>query len=402
MAFRIGIGPMLVFAYLPRYDSYKDRYRMFASMCDLGAEVRMFLGHGRHPVDFAPPAGFVQIPVSSGKGAVARRSHIRKYLADLPTDRRVVLHDTFIAQMAMQIRNRWTIRRRLANVRNVLSLYSPSAAFLLGGRWRGIDREFRTTLKEWPYYLKKQIPVVLSEFISSRVVDCVVGNSDEIVRSVRRYYRVPADRCGCISACIDTNHYTPGPAIPDSLGIPPRTRTMLFVGKFQRLKGISTLMRAFDLAADRIPNLQLIMVGRPGDTEFAWFQPLVDSLRHRQAVDIREPVGSDKLIDYYRTCDVFLLPSHHEGSPRVVKEALACGCPVIASRIPGNEIIDPKGESILFASDYAPETYAELIVRVLSDDSYRRQRIEAGVEVARRLSPIAIARQYLDLYESLF
>ncbi len=393
---------MLVFAYLPRYDSYKDRYRMFAAMCEFGAEVRMFLGHGEHPADFSPPANFVQLPVTSGQGVLARRKHIRKYLADLPSDRRVILHDTFIAQMAMQMRNRWTLRRRRPNVRNVLSLYSPSAAFLLGGRWRGIDHEFRTTLREWPYYLRKQIPVVLSEFLSSRSVDCVVGNSDEIVRSVVRYYGIPPARCCAISACINTEHYTPGPRVPERVSIPAEAKAILFVGKFQRLKGISTLMRAFDLAAERIPGLRLVMVGRPGDTEFAWFQPLIDSLKHRDGVDIREPVGSDKLLDFYRTCDVFVLPSHHEGSPRVVKEALACGCPVIGSRIPGNEIIDPDGESIVFASDYSPRTYADLIIRMLSDDSYRGQRIEAGMEVVQRLSPTAVARQYLDLYGSLF
>jgi glycosyltransferase involved in cell wall biosynthesis len=393
---------MLVFAYLPRFDNYKDRYGMFAAMCELGAEVRIFLGHGEHPADFSPPDRFVQLPVTSGQGVLARRKHIGQHLADLPSDRRVILHDTFIAQMAMQIRNRWTWRRRRPNVRNVLSLYSPSAAFLLEGRWRGIDREFRTTLKEWPYYLKKQIPVVLSEFLSSRAVDCVVGNSEEIVRSVSKYYRIPPPRCRCISACIDTKHYTPGPPVPAGLNIPANARTILFVGKFQRLKGITTLLRAFDLAAEQIKGLRLIMVGRPGDTEFAWFQPLIDSLKHRDGIDIREPVGSDRLLDFYRTCDVFVLPSHHEGSPRVVKEALACGCPVIASRIPGSEIIDPGEESIVFAPDYSPRTYADLIVRMLSDDSYRRQRVEAGLEVVRRLNPFAVARQYMELYESLF
>jgi glycosyltransferase involved in cell wall biosynthesis len=148
--------------------------------------------------------------------------------------------------------------------------------------------------------------------------------------------------------------------------------------------------------------VRLILLGEVEGTAYVWFKDLLDSLPSASRIEMRGLVDSDILRDYYRSCDLFLMPTYHEGSPRVVKEAMACGLPVVTSRVSGNYAIDPQGKSLVYASDWDPSEYAGLMDKVLGDSRFRERRIEEGLKLADLLRPEAVARNYLELYYSLF
>jgi glycosyltransferase involved in cell wall biosynthesis len=374
---------------------------MFASMCKYGHKVRIIIYHDDHPLANTMPEGLEQLSIPRGTNFWTRRKFIREHMRHIPDDKQVVLHDTFIAEMALHRRHRWTLKKA-DNIRNILSLYAATSDFLFGGHWRGKSKEYRTSLWEWPYYLKRHGFVVLGEIFSCQLVDCIVGNSMSVINSLKKYYHVSPKRLRCIPAEVDTDFYCPGPAKKEELGLPKDQKIILYAGHYQRLKGIDILLKAFDIYARKNKDVRLVMVGDINDTGHCWFGDLLESLPSRSRIDIREKVPQHTLRDFYRASDLFVTASYHEGSPRVVKEAIACGLPVVASKIEGNLAIDPYQESLVLVDDWHPHLYAEMFEKVIEDDCFRHQRMEAGLKVAQNLSPDMVAQRYLELYKSLF
>lgn len=393
---------MLIYSCLSGYSPYRDRYKMLASMCKYGAKVRIIIFHDNHPPADVMPAGLEQLVIPRGTNFITRRKYLRQHLYNnVPDEEQLIFHDTFIAEMALHRRHRFTLKKA-DNIRNVLSLYAATSDFLLGGHWRGSSKEHRVSIREWPYYWKRHGLVVLGEILSCQLVDCIVGNSMKVINSVQKYYHISPKRLHCIAAEVDTDFYCPGSAKRGELGLPPDQKIILYAGYFQRLKRIDILLKAFDLYAQKNRNARLVMVGDIDDTERCWFGELLESLPNRSRIEMREKVSPQVLRDFYRSCDMFVTTSYHEGSPRVVKEAIACGLPVVASKIEGNLAIDPNEKSLVLVKDWNPQSYADMFEKVIEDDDFRRARVEAGLKVAQNLSPDMVAQRYLELYKSLF
>jgi len=110
---------------------------------------------------------------------------------------------------------------------------------------------------------------------------------------------------------VDTTIFYPG--APRASGGAP---TGLFVGRFVEKKGLDLIRRVAVLR----PDVQWILAGWGPINPEHWHLPNVQVFRDRS--------GSG-LADLYRSSDLLILPSHSEGFPLVVQEALACGLPVI-------------------------------------------------------------------------
>ena len=89
-----------------------------------------------------------------------------------------------------------------------------------------------------------------------------------------------------------------------------------------------------------------------------------------------------------------------EGSPRALREAVACGLPVIASDIPGHRGIDPQGHFIRFVTTGDREAWVSITREALYDSVQdRQQRSERGVRWLRdHHQPNIIAQRWLELY----
>ncbi|MCY2930940.1 MAG: glycosyltransferase family 4 protein [Planctomycetota bacterium] len=393
---------MLVYAALPLYKNYADRYRMFMSMCDHGARVRMLLLHGEHPRLESPPPGFEQLSIREGTSFFTRRADLRKLIVPAPKAERTVVHDTGLLQMGQVLRHRGPFAPTHRTVRNVLALYSPTISFLLQGHWLRAEGR-AVNLSELKYYLRKHVPHVLAELLFCHLADGVTGNTQEIVDDLGHYYGVPRPRTRFIPAEVDTRFFTPGPVRRGPLNLPPEPKLVLFVGNYQRRKGVDILLRAFDQASLQLPDARLILLGGFADTGRNWVQPLVDSLACAPRVEFRPAVDQETLRDYYRSVDLLVCSSRHEGSPRVIKEAMACGTPVVSTRIPGALAIDPHARAIEFVPVDRPEEMARAIQGLLTVPSRHQARSQAGLQLTREtLSPLAIARRYLDFYDDIF
>ncbi len=150
---------------------------------------------------------------------------------------------------------------------------------------------------------------------------------------------------------------------------------LLFVGYFRPVKDLPTLLDAFDIARAKRP-MRLTLVGSqdvPTDSEKEIHERIAKS---PYANDI-ECVGAvpfgPQLFDIYKSHDVLLLTSFSEGTPRVLVEARAFGCPTIATNVGGVPDSVRDGDDGLLVPPRQPDLLAEKLETLLDDpDLYVR------------------------------
>lgn len=189
-------------------------------------------------------------------------------------------------------------------------------------------------------------------------------------------YGVPADRAeAVVSSCLSATEM-------DALAIRPLPDVprLLFVGYLRPEKGVDVLLDAFDrIRATRPATLtlaggadRLTQAERQIHTRIAQspFSSDIHTLGH---VEFGPP-----LFDLYRTHDALILPSRSEGTPRVLIEARAFNCPVIATTVGGIPTsVTSDHDGLLVPPDDAT-ALAAAIARLLDDAELRRQLIEHG------------------------
>ncbi|MDO4501774.1 MAG: glycosyltransferase family 4 protein [Coriobacteriia bacterium] len=120
--------------------------------------------------------------------------------------------------------------------------------------------------------------------------------------------------------------------VPGSSSVP--MRKLVYVGKIARAKGVPSLVRALERLPYGADELRLHLVGGSGSPdELAEVERLAAVSRYD--VRLLGKVSTERLVAEYRDADVFVLPSFYEGLPLVTIEAMACGCRVVVSDLPG-------------------------------------------------------------------
>jgi glycosyltransferase involved in cell wall biosynthesis len=105
----------------------------------------------------------------------------------------------------------------------------------------------------------------------------------------------------------------------------------------------------------------------------------------------------DDLRSFYAGAEVVVVPSHFEGFGLVVAEALACGVPAVCG--PDVGALPYLRDGVVVADVSDPRALATEIGRLLGDDHLRRDLAEAGARAVRALTPEAMARGTLAVYE---
>lgn len=171
-------------------------------------------------------------------------------------------------------------------------------------------------------------------------------------------------------------HPVPRDEARRALGFDAADRVVLYVGNIQASKGCGDLMQAFVLLRQRVPRLKLVYIGAG---------PLARSLAEQAAElgasdDVRFPgrLLHEQIVQWFGAADVFCLASHAEGVPNVVLEAMACGTPVVASRVGGiPEVLPAFAGMMVPAKD--PPALAEALFTALHS-TWDRPRITGHAE----------------------
>ncbi len=138
---------------------------------------------------------------------------------------------------------------------------------------------------------------------------------------------------------VDLQHFSPekartsGQTCRENLGWQDK-QVLLCLRSWEPNYGVDVLLSAFEKASAQNPNLRLILLG-DGSLHNQYIKKLEgESLKDKVFIGGRVP--NEDLIQYYGAADIYVTPSHVDGSSVSLMEALACGLPTIASDIPAN------------------------------------------------------------------
>jgi glycosyltransferase involved in cell wall biosynthesis len=182
-----------------------------------------------------------------------------------------------------------------------------------------------------------------------------------------------------------------------TLGISESTQVLLCVGRLSREKAQADLIEAASLIrrGGRQGNLRFIVAGDGPDR-----QKLLDMTRAFLVEDWFIFAGQvADLAPYYTTSDLVVLPSHTEGSPNVLLEAMAAGLPVIATAVGGVPEIVQDEKQALLVEKHNPAALAKAIERLLANAGLRKRLSEAARLSISSYSPEAYLESILSLYQ---
>jgi glycosyltransferase involved in cell wall biosynthesis len=163
-------------------------------------------------------------------------------------------------------------------------------------------------------------------------------------------------------------------------GLKEENKKILYVGRLMEEKGLDVLLNAYSIVNAKMPNTNLIIVGK-GHLR-ANLEEGADKLGLENVVFTG--FISDSLVrQAYASSDLFVLPSYAEIQPLVLLEALAMGLPAIGTRVGGvpEMIVDGKNGYVLKPGDH--EGMAEKIITILNDDTLRKEFSHSSLRMAR-------------------
>jgi D-inositol-3-phosphate glycosyltransferase len=247
-----------------------------------------------------------------------------------------------------------------------------------------------------------------------RFADRIVAASPLEKMEMQRLYGADPAKITVIPPGVDLNKFRPIPQDEAKawIGILCESQNILFVGRIEPLKGVETLLRALAFMVQEDPTwarrVCVSIIGGDAsvpveqmESEMARLHALRAELGLNDLVAFLGKQAQDTLPYYYSAADVVVMPSHYESFGMVALEAMACGTPVIASRVGGLPYNVLDGVTGILVPERNPEALAREIMRLLTDEPLRRRLGEAAAQVARYYSWERIAAQVIDLYHQV-
>jgi glycosyltransferase involved in cell wall biosynthesis len=236
--------------------------------------------------------------------------------------------------------------------------------------------------------------------LMTRKASCIITDSEQVRREVCEHLKVHPDRVFAVPLAPRSNFVR---LLSDET-IETRRRLgvaddfMLFVGTVEPRKNLRTLLQAVERIVRTTELRPRLVVAGPMGWKLDQFMFELSKSPIRELVQLTGYVSDEDLRALYSSCRVFVYPSIYEGFGLPPLEAMACGAPVVASRVPsvagangGVRLIDPLDV----------EDLAGNIVELLRDDSARQSLSVAGPQHASKFSWPRTAAATLEIYQNV-
>jgi glycosyltransferase involved in cell wall biosynthesis len=237
--------------------------------------------------------------------------------------------------------------------------------------------------------------------VPDAVIGCYEGQAADHAEEIHRMH---AD-CRVVGICngVDTNRFAP--ALPDEEGRSLRggaEHVIAILGHLSDVKGHPEFVEAAGLLSRQFANSRFLAIG--GEN----IQPGMRARLEQRARDLGlgdrvQFLGfRNDVARVIAAADVVVLPSHAEGFPLAVLEAMACGKPVIATPVGGVAEAVVDGVTGLLTPPGNPAALAEAIARLVSDEALRRRMgAAARRRIEERFSMTVFARAVQGVYSDL-
>lgn len=224
----------------------------------------------------------------------------------------------------------------------------------------------------------------------------IIAISEYTRQTLIEHLHIPADRIEVIYHGVpDGCEPRPKEEVRRQLNLPLDKKIILHIGSDDKRKNVKRLIEAFSLLQEKLPSTILIRLGKErreninwvrkkGLSQKVWFIPMVEE-------------GMVPL--YYNAADLLVLPSLYEGFGLPLIEAMASGCPIVASN--KSSIPEVVGDAALLVDPLNREEITEGMCKILTDDDYARILVYKGLERAKFFTWEKSAKKTLEIYKKL-
>jgi len=232
-----------------------------------------------------------------------------------------------------------------------------------------------------------------------RSADFLIANSERTENDYIQIFNVPAEK-------IATVHFAAGEAfrpIRDSFILESAKRKyglpesfILCVMSYDPNKNFDTIMKAYNICHQNI-EAHLVIVGK--DCIKFWDEYKVKYEALKDFIHFLGWIDQKDLPEIYNLANVFFYPSIYETFGIPVLEAMACGCPVVASNTGSIPEISKGGA--LTANPFDYDAFAEHIETIIRSDSVSRKMKKRGLTTSKIYSWSKAAKQTLEIFQNL-
>lgn len=251
---------------------------------------------------------------------------------------------------------------------------------------------FPETYPRLSYYFRYLLPHVV------RASAAIVVTSQATERDVRRFFRVYDKPVHVVYQGFKQETFHPqttetAEAARKRYGL---SEFVLSVGETRPYKNIRRLIEAF--AQLDVPGLQLAIVGKTNKMDKEVLE-LPRGLGIAGRVRFLGYVPDQDLAALYGAAAVFVFPSLYEGFGIPPLEAMACGCPVVASH--AASIPEVCGDAAVYVDPLNVDSIAQGIAQVVNDCSIGEALRRRGLNQVTRFSYTSAAEQLLDIFQGI-
>lgn len=207
-----------------------------------------------------------------------------------------------------------------------------------------------------------------------------------------------------VSGITDSNVYM----VPNGVdlemidGVPQQERSysprLVFVGNLKKIKGVHVLLKALALVHQVEPDVNLVIIGK-GPEERS-LKELVTKNGLQNNVSFLGFISGEKKISILKSAQMQLVPSLWESLPIVILEGMACGKPIVASRIGGIPYVIHEGINGFLVEPGDTEQIAARILELLQDEGKRVKMGNASHEMAKEFLWEKVADKTIAIYFS--
>jgi glycosyltransferase involved in cell wall biosynthesis len=161
---------------------------------------------------------------------------------------------------------------------------------------------------------------------------------------------------------------------------------LFFFGNLLKFKGIMLALEILNIVKKDYPDIKLNIAGSWGHDWYyklsqekvkEEFYGIIKKNNLESHINFLGPVYDEKKSDLLKESDIFIYPTHMDGFPIVLLEAMSAGCPIITTKMVGaiSEVI-VNGETGYLISDYSAERYADAVKKIIGDSKLFSQMSE--------------------------
>lgn len=239
---------------------------------------------------------------------------------------------------------------------------------------------------------------MLAEWLMSNFAYKIIGVSEHTSQNLIKYVRIPPQKIMTIPNGIDGTRYN---IVIDKvkkkkeLGIKNNGPIIGLGVRLTEQKGITYLLNAMPEIIKSFPDITLLIAGE-GEREDILKKEAKDLGVDKNTLFIGPRYDIPGLLKVF---DLYVLPSLWEGLPMVLLEAMAAGCPIVATNVGGNYTAISNGENGSLVEAKNPLALSAEIIRLLKDNKLRESYSKKGLEIFRKqFRAEVMTKQYEKLY----